>query len=52
MSEIEGLELLDLLMATELVNKAQSASNKEKVRKHPKPVRDLRDPDAAGDDEI
>lgn len=32
----DTLELLDLLMATELVNKAQTASNKEKVRKHPK----------------
>ncbi|WP_308016308.1 hypothetical protein [Nonomuraea aurantiaca] len=32
----DALELLDLLMATELVNKAQNASNKEKVRKHPK----------------
>jgi hypothetical protein len=31
----DTLELLDLLMATELVNKTQSASNKEKVRKHP-----------------
>ena len=30
------LELLDLLMATELLNKAQTAANKEKVRKHPK----------------
>lgn len=29
-------DTLDLLMATELVNKAQNASNKEKVRKHPK----------------
>jgi hypothetical protein len=32
----DTLELLDLLMATELVNKAQTASNKEKVRKHSK----------------
>ncbi|GAA5065178.1 TnpA family transposase [Thermocatellispora tengchongensis] len=32
----DTLELLDLLMATELVNKAQNASDKEKVRKHPK----------------
>jgi hypothetical protein len=32
----DTLELLDLLMATELVNKVQTASNKEKVRKHPK----------------
>ena len=32
----DTLELLDLLMATELVDKAQNASNKEKVRKHPK----------------
>ncbi|WP_304523680.1 DUF4158 domain-containing protein [Actinocorallia sp. API 0066] len=31
-----ALGLLDLLMATELVNKAQNASNKEKVRKHPR----------------
>jgi Domain of unknown function (DUF4158) len=28
----DTLELLDLLMATELVNKAQTTSNKEKVR--------------------
>ena len=35
----DTLELLDLLMATELVNKAQTASNKEKVRKHPKLAR-------------
>jgi TnpA family transposase len=32
----DTLEPLDLLMATELVNKAQNASDKEKVRKHPK----------------
>ncbi|MFI7423697.1 hypothetical protein [Nonomuraea sp. NPDC049684] len=32
----DTLELLDLLMATELVNKAQTASDKKKVRKHPK----------------
>jgi TnpA family transposase len=32
----DTLELLDLLMATELMNKAQTAANKEKVRKHPK----------------
>lgn len=32
----DTLDLLDLLMAAELVNKAQNASNKEKVRKHPK----------------
>ncbi|WP_440107909.1 Tn3 family transposase, partial [Streptosporangium sp. H16] len=32
----DTLELLDLLMATELVNKAQNASNKEKHPKHPK----------------
>jgi len=32
----DTLELLDLLMATELLNKAQTAANKEKVRKHPK----------------
>ncbi|WP_440106394.1 DUF4158 domain-containing protein [Streptosporangium sp. H16] len=32
----DTLELLDLLMATELLNKAQMAANKEKVRKHPK----------------
>jgi len=32
----DTLELLDLLMATELVNKAQNASNKELVRRHPK----------------
>ena len=35
----DALELLDLLMAAELVNKAQTASNKEKVRKHPKLAR-------------
>jgi hypothetical protein len=32
----DTLELLDLLMATELLNKAQTAANKEKIRKHPK----------------
>jgi hypothetical protein len=32
----DTLELLDLLMATELLNKAQTAANKEKVRAHPK----------------
>lgn len=32
----DTLELLDLLMAAELVNRAQTASDKEKVRKHPK----------------
>ncbi len=32
----DALELLDLLMATELVSKAQNASSKEMVRKHPK----------------
>jgi Domain of unknown function (DUF4158) len=32
----DTLELLDLLMATELLNKAQTAANKETVRKHPK----------------
>lgn len=32
----DALELLDLLMVTELLNKAQSASNKDKVRKHPR----------------
>jgi hypothetical protein len=32
----DALELLDLLMATELVNKAQNASNKDRVRKHPR----------------
>ena len=32
----DTLELLDLLMATELVNRAQTASNKEKIRQHPK----------------
>ncbi|WP_370017417.1 DUF4158 domain-containing protein [Planotetraspora sp. GP83] len=35
----DTLELLDLLMATELMNKAQNASDKEKVRKHPKLAR-------------
>ena len=32
----DTLELLDLLMATELLNKAQTAANKEKIRAHPK----------------
>jgi len=32
----DTLELLDLLMTTELVGRAQTASDKEKVRKHPK----------------
>ncbi|MER7131959.1 Tn3 family transposase [Streptosporangium saharense] len=32
----DTLELLDLLMTTELLNKAQSAADKEKIRKHPK----------------
>jgi len=32
----DTLELLDLLMAAELMNKAQTASNKETLRKHPK----------------
>ncbi|MFZ0158947.1 MAG: DUF4158 domain-containing protein [Kineosporiaceae bacterium] len=32
----DTLELLDLLMTTELVGRAQAASDKEKVRKHPK----------------
>jgi TnpA family transposase len=32
----DTLELLDLLMATELLNKAQTASNKDQIRKHPK----------------
>lgn len=32
----DTLELLDLLMAAELVNRAQTASDKEKVRKHSK----------------
>lgn len=32
----DALELLDLLMATELVNKAQYASDREKVRSHPR----------------
>jgi hypothetical protein len=35
----DTLELLDLLMATELLNKAQTAASKEKVRKHPKLAR-------------
>lgn len=35
----DTLELLDLLMAAELLNKAQTAANKEKVRKHPKLAR-------------
>lgn len=32
----DTLELLDLLMATEMLNKAQTAANKETVRRHPK----------------
>ncbi|MQA17469.1 MAG: hypothetical protein GEV09_26235 [Pseudonocardiaceae bacterium] len=32
----DTLELLDLMMVTELLNKAQVAANKDKVRKHPK----------------
>ncbi|MEO3859863.1 DUF4158 domain-containing protein [Acrocarpospora sp. B8E8] len=32
----DTLELLELLMATELLNKAQTAANKETVRRHPK----------------
>ncbi|MFG2004833.1 Tn3 family transposase [Spirillospora sp. NPDC048911] len=32
----DTLELLDLLMAIELLNKAQTAANKETIRKHPK----------------
>ena len=32
----DTLELLDLLMATELLNKAQTAADKEKVRRHPR----------------
>ncbi|MEV0405330.1 Tn3 family transposase [Actinoallomurus sp. NPDC050550] len=32
----DTLELLDLLMATELLNKAQTAANKEKIRAHPR----------------
>jgi hypothetical protein len=35
----DTLEPLDLLMAAELVNKAHTASDKAKVRKHPKLVR-------------
>ncbi|MFV2197854.1 Tn3 family transposase [Nocardiopsis sp. LOL_012] len=35
----DTLELLDLLMTTELVNKARNTSDKEKVRKHPKLAR-------------
>ncbi|MGH3237781.1 MAG: DUF4158 domain-containing protein, partial [Streptosporangiaceae bacterium] len=35
----DTLELLDLLMAAELLNKAQTAANKEKVRRHPKLAR-------------
>ncbi|MDQ2875500.1 MAG: hypothetical protein M3Y33_12205 [Actinomycetota bacterium] len=35
----DTLDLLDLLMATELLNKAQTAANKEKIRKHPKLAR-------------
>ncbi|MDQ2874551.1 MAG: DUF4158 domain-containing protein [Actinomycetota bacterium] len=38
-SIVDTLELLDLLMATELLNKAQTAADKEKVRKHPKLAR-------------
>lgn len=32
----DALELLDLLMVTELLNKARSASDKDKVRRHPR----------------
>lgn len=32
----DALELLDLLMVTELLNKARSASDKDKVRTHPR----------------
>ncbi|GAA0838322.1 Tn3-like element Tn3 family transposase [Streptosporangium amethystogenes subsp. fukuiense] len=35
----DTLELLDLLMATELLNKAHTAADKDKVRKHPKLAR-------------
>jgi hypothetical protein len=35
----DALELLDLLMAAELVNKAQAASGKDKARKHPRLAR-------------
>jgi hypothetical protein len=35
----DALELLDLLMAAELVNKAQAASDKDKARKHPRLAR-------------
>lgn len=35
----DTLELLDLLMTTELLNKAQSATDKETVRRHPKLAR-------------
>jgi len=35
----DTLELLDLLMTTELLGKAHTAADKEKVRKHPKLAR-------------
>ena len=35
----DALELLDLLMTAELLNKAQTASGKEKARKHPRLAR-------------
>ncbi len=35
----DALELLDLLMTAELLNKAQAASDKDKARKHPKLAR-------------
>jgi hypothetical protein len=35
----DALELLDLLMTTELLGKAHTAADKEKVRKHPKLAR-------------
>ena len=35
----DTLELMDLLMSTELLNKAQTAANKEKVRKQPQLAR-------------
>lgn len=39
MSVDDTLKLLDLLMSTELLNKASTAADKEKVRKHPKLTR-------------
>ncbi|MEV6986888.1 hypothetical protein AB0M95_37305 [Sphaerisporangium sp. NPDC051017] len=41
------LDLLDLLMTTELIGKAESATDKERARRHPKPARHSATPAAA-----